>query len=168
MIIEFRGKTPKIADDVFVAENAVILGDVEIGSGSSVWYGAVIRADNDRIVIGKNSNVQDNCTLHCDEGDPITIGDNVTIGHNAVVHGCTVDSDVLVGMNSTILNGAHIRSHSIIGAGAMVKGNSDFPEGSMIVGAPAILKSQVKQATIDMIADSAQEYVDLSKEFREK
>ena len=166
MIIEYKGKKPKIAEDVFVAENAVILGDVEIGAGSSVWYGAVIRADNDRIVIGKNSNVQDNCTLHCDEGDPITIGDNVTIGHNAVVHGCTLDDNVLVGMNSTILNGAHIRSHSLIGAGAMVKGNSDFPEGSMIVGAPAILKSPVKQATIDLIADSAQEYVDLSKEFR--
>ncbi len=166
MIITCKGKTPKIADDVFVAENAVIIGDVEIGPGSSVWFGAVIRGDNDSIRIGRNSNVQDNCTLHSDEGDPITIGDNVTIGHNAVVHGCTLDDNVLVGMNSTVLNGAHIRRNSLIGAGAMVKGNSDFPEGSMIVGAPAIVKSPVKQATVDLIADSAQEYVDLSKEYR--
>ncbi|MBR3297441.1 MAG: gamma carbonic anhydrase family protein [Firmicutes bacterium] len=167
MIITCKGKTPKIADDVFVAENAVIIGDVEIGPGSSVWFGAVIRGDNDSIRIGRNSNVQDNCTLHSDEGDPITIGDNVTIGHNAVVHGCTLDDNVLVGMNSTVLNGAHIRRNSLIGAGAMVKGNSDFPEGSMIVGAPAIVKSPVKQATVDLIADSAQEYVDLSKIYRQ-
>ncbi len=166
MLVSCRGKTPTIADDVFVAENAVIIGDVEIGPGSSVWFGAVIRGDNDSIRIGRNSNVQDNCTLHSDEGDPITIGDNVTIGHNAVVHGCTLDDNVLVGMNSTVLNGAHIRRNSLIGAGAMVKGNSDFPEGSMIVGAPAIVKSPVKQATVDLIADSAQEYVDLSKEYR--
>ena len=167
MIITCKGKTPKIADDVFVAENAVIIGDVEIGPGSSVWFGAVIRGDNDSIRIGRNSNVQDNCTLHSDEGDPITIGDNVTIGHNAVVHGCTLDDNVLVGRNSTVLNGAHIRRNSLIGAGAMVKGNSDFPEGSMIVGAPAIVKSPVKQATVDLIADSAQEYVDLSKIYRQ-
>ena len=167
MIITCKGKTPKIADDVFVAENAVIIGDVEIGPGSSVWFGAVIRGDNDSIRIGRNSNVQDNCTLHSDEGDPITIGDNVTIGHNAVVHGCTLDDNVLVGMNSTVLNGAHIRRNSLIGAGAMVKGNSDFPEGSMIVGAPAVVKSPVKQATVDLIADSAQEYVDLSKIYRQ-
>lgn len=166
MIIEYMGKAPRIAEDVFIAPNAVLIGDVEIGAGSSVWYGAVIRADNNRIVIGRNSNVQDNCTLHCDEEAPIIIGDNVTVGHNAVVHGCTLDSSVLVGMNSTILNGAHIRSRSIIGAGAMVKGNSDFPEGSMIVGAPAILKSAVKPESEQLIEDSAQEYVKLGKAFR--
>ena len=167
MIITFKGKTPKIADSAFVADNAVLIGDVEIGEGSSVWFGAVIRADNNKIIIGKNSNVQDNCTIHTDEEFVVRIGDNVTIGHNAVVHGCTLEDNVLVGMNSTVLNGAHIRKNSIIGAGAMVKGNSDFPEGSMILGAPAILKGPAKPATIESIQEAADEYVYLGPIYKE-
>ena len=167
MIITFKGKTPKIADSAFVADNAVLIGDVEIGEGSSVWFGAVIRADNNKIIIGKNSNVQDNCNIHTDEEFVVRIGDNVTIGHNAVVHGCTLEDNVLVGMNSTVLNGAHIRKNSIIGAGAMVKGNSDFPEGSMILGAPAILKGPAKPATIESIQEAADEYVYLGPIYKE-
>lgn len=167
MIITYKGKTPKIAESAFIADNAVIIGDVEIGEGSSVWFGAVIRADNNKITIGKNSNVQDNCTLHTDEEFVMTIGDNVTIGHNAVVHGCVLEDNVLVGMNSTVLNGAHIRKNSLIGAGAMVKGNSDFPEGSMIVGAPAAVKSPLKPSGIESIQEAADEYVYLGPIYKE-
>lgn len=163
MILSYKDKYPKIAEGVYIADNAVIIGDVEIKEGASVWFGAVIRADNDQIIIGKNTNIQDNCTLHNDAGSPLIIGDNVTVGHNVVLHGCTIDDSVLIGMNSTILNGAHIRSKSLVAAGSMVKGNSDFPEGSMIVGAPATVKCPVKSGITEMIDFSVQEYIDFSK-----
>ncbi|WP_456370282.1 gamma carbonic anhydrase family protein, partial [Geoglobus sp.] len=112
----------KKGERVFIAENATILGDVEIGDDSSVWFNAVIRADLDRVTIGRKTNVQDNSVIHVDEGFPAEIGDRVTIGHSAVIHGCRISDDVLVGMNAVVLNGAEIGEYSIVGAGAVVTG----------------------------------------------
>ncbi len=137
MVRAIAGKLPAADPTALVAENATVLGDVVLGAESSVWYGAVVRGDCNRIVIGARSNVQDNCTLHCDEAHPLTLGEGVTVGHNTVLHGCTVENNVLIGMNATVLNGAVIGEGSIVGAGALVTENKVFPPHSLIVGVPA-------------------------------
>lgn len=120
MIIEYKGKRPRIGKDAYIAPTAVVIGDVEIGDGSSFWFNTVIREDSDAIRIGRNTNIQDNCTIHIDDGKPAVIGDNLTVGHNAVVHGCTTEDHCLIGIHSTILNGAHIRRGSIVASNALV------------------------------------------------
>ena len=117
MIITYQGKTPSVDPTAFIAPNATLIGDVTIGPDASVWFGAVLRGDNEPIVVGRGSNVQDNATLHCDPGHPLTIGEDVTIGHNAVVHGCTVGNGVLVGMGAVVLDEAVLGDWSIVGAG---------------------------------------------------
>ncbi|MDD5959805.1 MAG: gamma carbonic anhydrase family protein [Methanobrevibacter wolinii] len=142
-----------------------IVGDVELDENVSVWYGAVIRGDVAPIKIGKNSNVQDNCVLHATKDIPLTIGDNVTIGHGAVVHGCTIEDNVLIGMNATVLNNAHIGKNSIVGAGAVVSEGKEFPEGSLILGVPGKLIKQVSKEQIESIQENADHYVKLSKSY---
>lgn len=138
MIRDYKGKLPAFDSRVtFVAETAVLTGDVTIGRDSSVWYGAVIRGDESPITIGEGSCVQDNAVLHCDKNSPMVIGNNVTIGHGAIVHGATIGDNVLIGMGAIILNGAKIGANSLVAAGAVVKENADIPENSMLVGIPA-------------------------------
>lgn len=167
MILEYKGKKPMIAESAFIADTAVIAGDVEIGENASVWFNAVIRAEGDKIRIGARTNIQDNCTLHCDPGRPMTIGDGVTVGHNAILHGCTVEDDVLIGMNATVLDRAHIRKGSIVGANAMVREGADFPENSLIVGMPAQAKGETKEGAMDAIRGSAEAYLKLSNGYKE-
>ena len=137
MVITYKGKTPSLDESVFLAGNATVIGDVTVGEDSSVWFGAVIRGDNEPILVGRRTSVQDNVTLHCDPGHPLTIGDDVTVGHNAVVHGCTVKDGVLIGMGAVVLDDAVIGEYSIVGAGAVVTARTVVPPCSLVVGAPA-------------------------------
>ena len=154
-------------DSVVICPGAQVLGDVELGEDVSIWHGAVIRGDTDSITIDDNSNVQDNCVVHCTKGFPVEIGKNVSIGHGAVVHGCKLEDNVLIGMNATVLNGAHIGKNSIVGAGAVVSGGKDFPEGSLILGVPAKVVKQLNESQVKLIQDNADNYVKLSKQYKE-
>jgi carbonic anhydrase/acetyltransferase-like protein (isoleucine patch superfamily) len=140
MILPFEGNIPRIASDVWIAPTAAIIGDVTIGAGTSVWFGAVIRGDLAPVVIGAGTNIQDNVTIHVDEGFPVTIGDDVTIGHNAVVHGCTVETDCLVGMGSVVLNGARLSAGVVVAAGSVVRMHHRIEENVLVAGAPAAAK----------------------------
>ena len=148
-IAELPFGAPKIDDDAFVAPTAVVVGAVTMGPESSIWYGAVARADHETIEIGARSNVQDGSTLHSDAGFPLIIGRGVTVGHRVVLHGARVDDDVLVGMGSVVMNGAHIGSGSIVAAGAVVTQGKEFPPNSVIAGIPARV---VREATEDDMA----------------
>jgi carbonic anhydrase/acetyltransferase-like protein (isoleucine patch superfamily) len=145
-IAELPFGAPKIDDEAFVAPTAVVVGAVTMGAESSIWYGAVARADHETIEIGERSNVQDGSTLHSDAGFPLVIGRGVTVGHRVVLHVARVDDDVLVGMGSVVMNGAHIGSGSIVAAGAVVTQGKTFPPRSVIAGIPAKV---VRQATDD-------------------
>ena len=151
-LIPFRGATPQVADDVFIAPGAQVIGNVTIGAGSSVWYNVVIRGDHEQIVIGRNSNIQDNATLHADPGYPCVIDDNVSVGHGAVVHGCHVKSGALIGIHAIVLNGAEIGENAIIGAGAVVGAGKTIPARSLAVGVPAKV---LREVTENDIAENA-------------
>ena len=154
-------------DSIVICPGAQVIGDVELGEDVSVWHGAVIRGDTDSITIDDNSNVQDNCVVHCTKGFPVEIGKNVSIGHGAVVHGCKLEDNVLIGMNATVLNGAHIGKNSIVGAGAVVSEGKDFPEGSLILGVPAKVVKQLNESQVELIQNNADNYVRLSKQYKE-
>ena len=139
---------------IYVAPSAVLVGDVTIDEGASVWHGAVLRGDFDSIVVGRDSNVQDNVVVHVDRGMPAVIGRRVTVGHAAVVHGCTIGDDCLVGMNSTINSGALIGSGSVVASGAVVRENAEFPAGTLIAGVPA--------KTIRTVDETLRRRIDLS------
>lgn len=154
-------------DSVIICPGAQVLGDVDLGEDVSVWHGAVIRGDIAPISIGKNSNVQDNCVIHCSDDFPVTIEDNVSIGHGAVIHGCTLEDNVLIGMNATVLNGAHINKNCIVGAGAVVSEGKEFPEGSLILGVPAKVVKELTPEQIDHIQENADKYCEISKKYKE-
>ena len=154
-------------DSIVICPGAQVIGDVELGEDVSIWHGAVIRGDTDSITIDDNSNVQDNCVVHCTKGFPVEIGKNVSIGHGAVVHGCKLEDNVLIGMNATVLNGAHIGKNSIVGAGAVVSEGKDFPEGSLILGVPAKVVKQLNESQVELIQNNADNYVRLSKQYKE-
>lgn len=160
MIIEYKGSVPDVAKSAFVAENATVSGEVVVGAGSSVWYGAVLRADIAPIVIGSDSNVQDNATLHVDFDLPVIIGDRVTVGHNAIVHGAIVEDDALIGMHATVLNGARIGKGSIIAAGALVKEHAVIPERSLVVGVPGKVIRTLEEDVVEGNRRNAALYVE--------
>jgi carbonic anhydrase/acetyltransferase-like protein (isoleucine patch superfamily) len=163
MLLRFNDKDPDVKKAAFVAPTATLVGDVTIGEGSSVWFGAVIRGDSERIAIGAESNIQDNAVLHADPGMPLTVGDRVTVGHSAVLHGCTIGNDSIVGMGAVILNKATIGENSIVGAGALVSENAQFPPNSLIVGNPAVLKKELKSLHKDRIREAARHYVEYGR-----
>jgi len=148
---------------VKIAKNATVIGDVELSEDVNIWYGAVIRADINKITIRKGSNVQDNCVVHCSKEYPTFIGEGVSIGHGAVIHGCTIEDNVLVGMNSTVLNGAKVGKNSIIGANALVVQNKEIPPNSLVLGVPGKVVRTVTDEEIDSIKDNAKRYLELSK-----
>lgn len=158
-LLPHEGVLPEVAPSAWVAPGAFVIGDVEIGEESSVWYGAVLRGDTEPIRIGARTNVQDGCVLHADPGFPAVIGEGCVIGHNAVVHGCEVGDGCLVGMGATILNGAKIGPGSIVAAGAMVPENREFPPRSLIVGLPAKRAGEVTGEQTRDIERGAREYV---------
>ncbi len=166
MIHSFRGVTPRVHDQAWVADSATVLGDVVVGARSGVWFGTVVRADTAPIRVGEETNLQDNCTLHADPGAPLTIGDRVTVGHGAVLHGCTVGSDVLVGMGAVVLNRARIGDGSMLAAGAVVLEDTDVPEGSLVAGVPGRVRRQVTDAERERVRRNAGSYVRLAAEHR--
>ena len=180
MFLSFCGKTPRDEGAAFVAPSATVQGDVVLKPGSTVWYGAVLRGDDGTLTIGKNSNVQDNCTLHGDQGYPITLGEGVSIGHNAIggcvtlgenvtvghcalVHGCTVGDGSLIGMHATLLNHCMVGKNCIIGAGALVPEGMVIPDNSVAVGVPARVIKQVSSAQVEANLHNAAHYVEHGK-----
>jgi carbonic anhydrase/acetyltransferase-like protein (isoleucine patch superfamily) len=150
---------------LFRAENATVIGNVTIGSKVGIWFGAVIRADRDRIVIGDRTNIQDNCVVHTTVGHPVIIGNDVSVGHGAILHGCTIGNQVLVGMGAIVLNGAVVGDGSVIGAGAVVKEGMIVPPGSVVVGIPAkIIKPATEEQQKHILANAAT-YVGLAGEY---
>ncbi len=165
IIKSFKNRQPQINETAFIAENAAIIGDVTIGEKASIWYGAVLRGDSDSIHIGARTNVQDNAVVHVDPGFPVSIGDDSIVGHLALVHGATIENNVLVGMHSTILNGAHIGEFSIIGANALVTSNTIVPPKSLVLGSPAKVVKQLTDKQIDNIKRNAAAYVALGEAY---
>ena len=166
MILEYEGHRPKIGKDVFIAPTAVVIGKVEIGDNSSIWYGTVVRGDRDTITIGNNVNIQDNCTLHTDPGKPVVIGDGVSVGHAAVVHGCTIEKNSLVGIQAVVLNGAVIREGSVVGSGAVVREGQQVGPFHLVAGVPATLKKELDASILDKNAGTTQTYRQLAAEHR--
>ena len=159
---------PQIDPSAWVADSATVIGRVTLGPGASVWFGAVLRADNEPIVIGARSNVQENAVLHTDPGRPLTIGEDVTIGHQAMVHGCTVGDGSLIGIQAVLLNGAVIGSGSIVGAGAVVTEDTVFAPGSLVVGMPATVKRALGPAQIEALRATAAGYAARARRYREE
>ncbi len=160
-VFELDGQTPELPGQgrYWIAENASVIGRVRLKSDASVWFGAVLRGDNEWIELGERSQIQDNSTLHTDPGYPIVIGENCVIGHNVVLHGCAIGSNSLVGMGAILLNGAKIGRNCLIGAGALITEGKQFPDNSLIVGSPARALRTVDQETSDMILQGADIYV---------
>jgi carbonic anhydrase/acetyltransferase-like protein (isoleucine patch superfamily) len=167
-IYQFGEHTPLVADTAWVADSASVLGNVELAQDASVWYGAVLRGDNDRIVIGRGSNIQDQSVLHTDAGVRLTIGEDVTVGHQVMLHGCTIGDGSLIGIQSVILNGAKIGKHCLVGACALVTEDKEFPDGSLIMGAPARVVRQLEPVQIERLIASARHYVEQARRHREK
>lgn len=151
-------------DSVKIFPGAKIKGEVSIGNSSSIWYNAVIRGDIELITIGKYSNIQDNCVLHSTLGFPLDVGDYVSVGHAAVLHGCKINNNCIIGMNATLLNGSVIGKNSIVGAGSVVTEGKKFPEGSIIIGIPAKAVRQLSPEEIEKIRKNALNYSKLAKE----
>lgn len=167
MIRSYQGKSPKIPESVFLAENCAVIGDVTMGEKVNVWYGAVIRGDKCSIAIGDRTNVQDNATVHTCPGLHVSIGKNVTIGHNAIVHGCTVGDNTMIGMGACVLNGAVIGSGCIVAAGALVKEGQVIPDNSLCVGIPAKIVRTIDEAQREKVVKNADLYVHLAEEYQE-
>lgn len=161
MIKDLKGITPKVHEEAFVAETATVLGEVTIGEGSSIWYGAVLRGDIAPIRIGRYSNIQDNATVHNETNIPAEVGDYTVVGHNAIVHGCTIGNNCLIGMGAIILNGAVIGDNCIIGAGALVTEGKEIPANSMVIGTPGKIIRQVTEEEIEKVRKNAMRYNEL-------
>jgi carbonic anhydrase/acetyltransferase-like protein (isoleucine patch superfamily) len=168
VIHTYKGITPKLHPSVFVAPSADIIGDVVIGEDSSVWYNAVIRGDVNSIRIGKRTNIQDGCVLHVrHEQYPLIIGSHITMGHGAIAHACTIHDYCLIGMGAIILDNAKINPYTLIAAGAVVLNNSEFPEGVLLAGTPAKIMRCLTVEERTMLEQSAQNYVEYVKTYRE-
>lgn len=159
----FLGKTPDTAAALFVAPNATVVGDVRLGEGSSVFYGAVLRADINSIVIGVRSNLQDNVVVHLSDDAGVVVGDDCTVGHGAILHACTLESRCLVGMGATVLDGAHIGAESLVGANSLVPHNFTCPPGSMVFGSPAKIIRPLTDAERAGLLKMAAKYVEVAK-----
>ena len=159
MIFAFEGKTPQMASDYFyVAAGAQLIGDVRLGDGASVWFNAVLRADDEYIEIGAGSNVQDATVIHCDAGQPTRVGRNVTIGHRVLLHGCSIGDDTLIGNGAIVLDGARIGSRCLVGAGAMVTPHKEFGDGCVLMGSPARVIRATGDRELAMIEHAARSY----------
>lgn len=155
------------SDNYFIAHNATVIGSVIIGDNVSIWFNTVLRGDNDVITIGAETNIQDGAVVHVDPGKPVTIGRGVTVGHKAVIHGCTIGDNTLIGINAVILNGAQIGNNCLIGANAFIPEGKVIPDGSLVVGAPGRVLRQLTEEQIAGLRKSAAGYVENGRRFRE-
>lgn len=160
------GHAPQIAEDAWIAPGCHLIGKVTVMARGSVWFGTTIRGDNESITVGQGSNVQENCVMHTDMGFPLVIGTNCTIGHKAMLHGCTIGDNSLVGMGATVLNGARIGKNCLIGAGALVTEGKEIPDGSLVVGAPGKVIRQLDAAAIAGLTASALHYQENAARYR--
>lgn len=158
-------KTPQIHESAFIAPGAAVYGDVTIGADCSVWFNATVRAERSPISIGEGSNIQDNCVVHVDPGHTVEIGKNVTVGHGAIIHGCTIGDNTLIGMGAIILNGAVIGKNCIIGAGALVTQNTIAEDNCLLIGSPAKVKRKVTEAEVLHSLENARHYAEEGKEY---
>lgn len=165
MIVEYKGVRPKFAKSCFIAPTADLIGNIEIGERTSVWYNVVIRGDIDCVVIGSGCSIQDLCALHVDYGIALNIGDNVTIGHSCVIHACSIGSNSMIGMGATILSGAKIGENCIIAAGSVVLENAIIPDNSLVAGIPGKIKRTVSEETANHLTKHAEKYVDLADSY---
>jgi len=167
-IYELDGQAPELPADgnYYVADTATVIGRVRLKAGASIWFGAVLRGDNDWIEIGEGANIQDNSTCHTDLGFPLTVGRSCTVGHNVILHGCTLGENSLVGMGSIIMNGARIGRDSIVGAGAVITEGKEFPERSLIVGAPARVIRALDPSQVERMSGAAKSYMANGPRFR--
>ena len=166
MIIAFNGIHPKIGTNVFIAPTAAVIGDVEIKDNASIWFGTVLRGDRAPIVVGRNTNIQDNCTVHTDGDSPAVIGANVTIGHNAVVHGCMIEDRCLIGINATVLSRARVNRNSIVAAGSVVIEDQQIGPNCLATGAPAQIKKRIAHHATAELPQSVKNYLKLSEKYR--
>ncbi|NSC20397.1 gamma carbonic anhydrase family protein [Streptomyces albus subsp. chlorinus] len=167
LVLTVAGREPRLDAEAFLAPSSVVAGEVTMAAGSSLWYGAVLRADAGPITLGEGSNVQDNCTVHGDPGFPVTLGARVTVGHNAVLHGCTVEDEVLIGMGATVLNGARIGAGSLIAAQTLVPQGMVVPPGSLVAGVPGKVRRELTDEEREGVRLNALAYVDLAGQHRE-
>ena len=165
-LYELDGSTPQVAESAWVADSAEVMGNVHLAADTSIWFGAVLRGDNDPITIGAGTNVQDGSVLHSDFGQPLTLGERVTVGHKVMLHGCTVGDESLIGIGAVVLNGARIGRNCLVGAGALVTEGKEFPDGSMIIGSPAKAVRQLTPEQIQGLRRSAEGYIDNARRFR--
>ena len=165
MIISYKHYKPSIGKNTFITENSTIIGRCIIGENCSIWYNTVVRADVNEIIIGRGTNIQDGCVVHCANDYKTIIGENVTVGHNAIIHGCTVGNNCLIGMGSTILDGAVIGDNVIVGANSLITSGKKIPSGVLVMGCPAKVVRELVPAEIEEISRSAEEYSILSKEY---
>lgn len=165
-LFQLGAVSPDVAPDVFVASTASVIGRVRLAAGASVWFGAVLRGDNEPIDIAENSNVQDCAVLHTDPGFPLTVGAGVSIGHQAMLHGCTVGEGSLIGIQAVVLNGARIGRNCLVGAGALVTEGKTFPDGSLIIGSPARVMRELTPEQIEQMRRNALSYVNKAALYR--
>lgn len=166
MIWELDGISPRLAQSAWAAEDAQLIGKVVLEDEASVWWGAVLRGDNEEIRIGRGANVQDLCVLHTDMGFPLTIGADCTIGHRAILHGCTIGEGVLIGMGAIVLNGAKIGAGSLIGAGALITEGKEIPPGSLVMGSPGKVIRELEPGARRGLLESADRYRQNARRFR--
>ncbi|MEM0955259.1 MAG: gamma carbonic anhydrase family protein [Pseudomonadota bacterium] len=161
MLYSLEGVEPVLeGSGHYIAPNAAVVGNVRLGEGASVWFSAVIRGDNEPIIIGARSNIQDGSVLHSDPGSPLHISDNVTVGHNAMLHGCSIGSGTLVGINAVVLNGAKVGKGCVIGANSLVPEGMEIPDGSLVMGVPARIKRELTEEQQVFFAQNADHYVE--------
>lgn len=164
-VYELDGVAPKLGAGSWVADSAQVMGDVTLAENASVWFGAVLRGDTETIAVGRNSNIQDGSVLHADHGCPLTIGENVTVGHQVMLHGCTIGDNSLIGIQAVVLNQARIGRNCIVGAGSVVTEGKEFPDNSLIIGAPARVVRTLDEAAAAKLRESAEHYVDNARRF---
>ncbi|MBE6063285.1 MAG: gamma carbonic anhydrase family protein [Clostridium butyricum] len=163
MIKSYQGKSPVISSDSYISETAVIIGDVTIKKDANIWFGSVLRGDYSEIYIGEGTNIQENCVVHGDKEYKVQVGKRCTIGHGAIIHGCTIGENTLIGMGAIILNGVRIGNNSIVGAGSLVTQNKEFEDGVLILGNPAKVVRRLTEEEIEHNKKSYEEYVSVSK-----
>ena len=165
-LYQLDDQRPQLGAGAWVADSAQLIGQVELGEDASVWFGAILRGDAERLRVGRGSNVQDGSVLHADPGFPLILGEHVSIGHQVMLHGCSVGDGTLIGIQAVVLNGAKIGRHCLVGAGALITEGKEFPDGSMILGAPAKVVRLLTAEQVAGLQRIAEHYVENAKRFR--